>query len=413
MPPTSAPPSPTESWLSTAITRIEADFQRSADTHLIALPLPAFEACGIDLYRKDESTHSTGSLNPYRPSRRALLLAGLGASTGSHALPEKRPVFPRDFGSHPEFRTEWWYVTGHAKSGTREFGFQVTFFRSRVDATQGMTSKFAAKQLVFAHGAVTDVQGKKLLHDQRIAREGFDVALASTADTDVQIKDWSLKRTASGYVAQLSGNGFKISLTLKPTQPVMLQGIDGLSLKGPEGKNASYYYTEPQLQTEGLIAIGGLDMPVKGTAWLDHEWSQELLHPDVVGWDWVGMNLFDGGALTAFQLRDASGRPFWGGGSLRAPDGRYFAFTPNAAKFSPERTWKSALSQAVYPVAWTLRMPTAFYHVKAVIDNQELDSRNSTGAIYWEGLSDLFDGSGRHIGRGYLEMTGYAKPLKM
>ena len=352
-------------------------------------------------------------MNRFSSGRRALLLAGLAAGSNTHALPEKKPSFPRDFGSHPEFRTEWWYVTGHAKSGAREFGFQVTFFRSRVDVTQGMKSQFAAKQLIFAHGAVTDVQGKKLLHDQRIAREGFDIARASTTDTDVQIKDWSLKRTTDGYIAQLKGNGFKISLTLKPSQPLMLQGIDGLSLKGPEDKNASYYYTEPQLQTEGVISIGSVDMPVRGTAWLDHEWSQELLHPDVVGWDWVGMNLFDGGALTAFQLRDANARSFWGGGSLRAPDGRFFAFTPNAAKFSPQRTWKSPLSQATYPVEWILRMPTEFYTVKAVINNQELDSRASTGAIYWEGLSDLFDGGGRHIGRGYLEMTGYAKALRL
>lgn len=349
----------------------------------------------------------------FKPSRRALLLAGLGATTGSHALPEKKPVFPRDFGSHPEFRTEWWYVTGHAKSGTREFGFQVTFFRSRVEATQGMTSKFAAKQLIFAHAAVTDVQGKKLLHDQRIVREGFDVGGASTTDTDVQIKDWSLKRTPSGYVAQLSGKGFKISLILKPTQPVLLQGIDGLSLKGPDEKNASYYYSEPQLQTLGQISIGGVDMPITGTSWLDHEWSQELLHPDVVGWDWVGMNLFDGGALTAFQLRKANGRSFWGGGSLRSPSGRNSPFTPDTAKFTPERTWKSSLSGATYPVEWILRMPTEFFYVKAVINNQELDSRASTGAIYWEGLSDLYDGGGNHIGRGYLEMTGYAKALKI
>ena len=352
-------------------------------------------------------------MNSFQPSRRALLIAGLGASAASHALPELKPVFPRDFGSHPDFRTEWWYVTGHAKSGAREFGFQVTFFRSRVDGTQGMTSKFAAKQLIFAHGAVTDVQGKKLLHDQRIVREGFDVGRAGTADTDVQIKDWSLKRTAGGYVARLNGKGFKISLTLKPTQPVLLQGIEGLSLKGPDERNASYYYTEPQLQTQGVITLGGAEWPVQGTAWLDHEWSQELLHPDVVGWDWVGMNLFDGGALTAYQLRDANGRSFWGGGSLRASNGRHSPFTPDTAKFSAQRTWKSSLSGATYPVEWMLRMPTEQYFVRAVIPNQEMDSRASTGAIYWEGLSDLYSAGGTHIGRGYLEMTGYAKALKI
>ena len=349
--------------------------------------------------------------------RRALLLAGLAASTGAHALPEKKLIFPRDFGSHPELRTERWSVAGHAKSGDREFGFEVAFFRSRVDAAQGMKSKLAAKQLIFAQGAITDVQGKKLLQDQRVVREGVDIAIASTTDTDVRVKDWSLQRGANGYAVQLigsdQGNAFKLALSLKPAQKVLLQGVDGLSQKGPNDKNASYYYSEPQLKTEGVISVGGKNFDIQGMAWLDHEWSEEPMPPEVVGWDWIGMNLFDGGALTAFRLRDANGRSFWGGGSLRAPDGRSFPFTPNAAKFSVESTWKSPLSQAVYPVEWTVRMPTEFYTVKAVIHNQELDCRASSGAMYWEGLTDLLDGAGRHIGRGYMEMTGYVKALRL
>jgi predicted secreted hydrolase len=355
--------------------------------------------------------------HPPHFQRRALLLAGLAASSGVHALPEKKLTFPRDSGSHPEFRTERWTVAGHAKSGDREFGFQVTFFRSRVDATEGVKSKLAAKQMVFAQGAVTDVQGKKLLQDQRAAQGSVDIATASTADTDIQLKDWSLKHSANGYAVQWAGsdkgNAFKLALSLKPAQKVLLQGVDGLSQKGPEDKHASYYYSEPQLKTQGVISVGGKNLAIEGTAWLDHEWSEEPPHPDVVGWDWIGMNLFDGGALTVFRLRDAKGRSFWGGGSRRAPDGRSFPFTPNAAKFSVESTWKSPLTQAVYPVEWTVRMPTEFYTIKAVIYNQELDCRASGGAIYWAGLSDLFDGAGRHIGRGYLEMTGYAKALRL
>ena len=349
----------------------------------------------------------------FNPARRALVLAGLGTACNSYALPERALEFPRDFGSHPDFTTEWWYVTGYVKSGLREFGFQITFFRSRVDATKDMKSKFAAKQLVFAHAALTDVEGKKLRHDQRIARAGFDVVRAGTSDTDVQIKDWSLKRAGKGYRAQLNGEGFSLALNLTPTQAVLLQGIDGLSQKGPEEKNASYYYSEPQLATQGVISLNGTELPVRGTAWLDHEWSQELLHPDVVGWDWIGMNLLDGGALTAFQLRDAKGRAYWADGSLRGPEGRSFPFTPNGVKFRPQRVWKSPSSQATYPVEWLVTTPDNFYTVKAVINNQELDSRNSTGAIYWEGLSGLFDANGKLVGRGYLEMTGYAKPLKM
>ena len=360
---------------------------------------------------------------PVTLPRRALLLAGLG-SVGSvfdsHALPPKTLMFPRDHGSHPDFKTEWWYITGYATSGEREFGFQVTFFRSRLEATQGMTSKFAAKQLMFAHAAVTDVQGKKLLHDQRIVREGFDVAAVSATDTALKIGDWSLSRKGEQYLASVTsntaGNAFKLALNLVSTQALLLQGDKGLSRKGPDEQQASYYYSQPQLKVAGTISIGGKDFALKsnqGKAWLDHEWSQALLHPDAVGWDWVGINLFDGSALTAFQLRDKAGRAMWDGGSFRASTGQRFTFSRGEVVFSRQRSWKSVASQATYPVEWIVRTPADFYTVKAVIDNQELDSRLSTGAIYWEGLCNVSDSNGRLLGRGYLEMTGYANPLRI
>jgi predicted secreted hydrolase len=138
-------------------------------------------------------------------------------------------------------RTEWWYITGVVAGGTpaRDFGFQLTFFRSRVAATQGMASAFAAKQLMFAHAAVTDVTGKKLWHDQRLARAGFGVAQASETDTDIRLRDWSLRRDGNNYLAQASGAGFDFTLTLTETQPLLLQGDRGLSRKGPEPKQAS------------------------------------------------------------------------------------------------------------------------------------------------------------------------------
>jgi predicted secreted hydrolase len=149
---------------------------------------------------------------------------------------------------------------------------------------------------------------------------------------------------------------------------------------------------------------------VTGQAWLDHEWSEALLHPDAVGWDWIGMNLLDGSALTAFRLRSATGRTLWDGGSFRTRNaGGVYDLQPRARwMFSPQRFWKSPLSLASYPVEWIVRTPADFYTVRAVIDNQELDSRASTGAIYWEGLSELRDSNGRLVGHGYLEMTGYA-----
>ena len=346
--------------------------------------------------------------------RRTLMASALAAAwPGAMALPAKTLSFPRDHGAHPDLRTEWWYITGHAQSQGREFGFQVTFFRSRVDGTQGMASKFAARQLLFAHAAVTDVQGQKLWHDQRIAREGFDVALASTTDARIRLRDWSLERRADGYHAAIAAGEFSLQLRCAPTQPTLLQGQAGLSRKGPEEKQASYYYSEPQLAVTGRLALQGREWTVTGKAWLDHEWSEELLHPQAVGWDWIGMNLDDGSALTAFRLRRQDGGTVWDGGSFRSPRGGTYVFSPGEVVFSPQRRWTSPLSRASYPVEWMVRTPADFYTVKPRLDNQELDSRGSTGAIYWEGLSDLFDSNGRQVGRGYLEMTGYAQRLRL
>lgn len=345
--------------------------------------------------------------------RRALLLAMLSAPA-AWALPPRALQFPRDFGSHPELRTEWWYITGHAKSGTREFGFQLTFFRSRVDDTQSMRSAFAAKQLVFAHAAVTDLQGRQLLHDQRIARAGFGIAAAGEADTDVRLREWTLQRSTDGrYQARLPAGDFALSLDFTPTQPVLLQGSAGLSRKGPQPEQASYYYSEPQLATRGRLTVQGQGFDVEGTAWLDHEWSEALMHPEAVGWDWIGMNLDDGSALTAFHLRRADGSALWGGGSWRPRGGAVRSFEADTVHFEAERRWSSPRTRAAYPVQWRIDTPAGRFTVRALLDDQELDSRGSTGAVYWEGLSELLDEQGRRVGRGYLEMTGYAARLRL
>ena len=345
--------------------------------------------------------------------RHALLLPAAWPAFQASALPARSLSFPRDHGAHPDLRTEWWYITGQVRAGEREFGFQVTFFRTRVDAAQGLASQFAARQLVFAHAAVTDVAGRRLLHDQRIARQGFGVAEAQAQDTRVVLRDWSLLRTPSGYQARVQAEGFALDLLCAPTQPLLLQGSRGLSRKGPDEAQASYYYSQPQLAVSGRMLLAGQPQQVTGRAWLDHEWSEALLHPQAVGWDWIGMNLEDGGALTAFRLRRADGSTLWDGGSFRARGGEPTIFSRGETEFRAQRQWTSPLSQARYPVEWSVRTPAGEHTVRAVIDAQELDSRTSTGAIYWEGLSDLLDGQGRRVGRGYLEMTGYAQPLRL
>ncbi len=346
-------------------------------------------------------------------SRRAVVLAALASAPVAQALASRSLQFPRDFGSHPELRTEWWYITGHARSGVREFGFQVTFFRSRVDETQAMRSAFAAKQLIFAHAAVSDLEGRRLHHEQRIARAGFGIAQASPDETDVHLRDWSLRRSGGVYRAQAPAGAFSLDLRCAPTQPVLLHGNSVLSTKGPEPGQVSYYYSEPQLATQGRLLLQGRAFDVAGTAWLDHEWSEAPMHRDAVGWDWIGMNLADGSALMAFRLRRSDGSALWSGGSFRRAGGVPQGFDADQVVFEPVRRWQSPTSRATYPVEWSVHTPAGSFVVRALLDDQELDSRSSTGAIYWEGVSDLNDAQGRRVGRGYLEMTGYAAPLRI
>jgi predicted secreted hydrolase len=357
--------------------------------------------------------------------KRRHFLGVLATVPGVHAAPAgeaapRRLAFPADFGAHPEVRTEWWYLTGALQSGTREFGFQVTFFRSRTGVADDGSSRFAPVQLVFAHTALSDLQAGRLRHDQRIARAGFGIADAATGDTRISLRGWRLEREGpvhpGRYTTEVASDsaGFRLALQLVPTQPLLLQGVDGFSRKSPPpGEASSHYYSHPQLGVQGTLTLDGQALPVHGRAWLDHEWSQTLLHPEAVGWDWLGMNLDDGAALTAFRLRRADGSALHAGGSLRTADGRLRNFDAAEVRFTPLRHWQSPASQARYPVAWTVETPAGRHQVAALLDAQELDSRASTGAFYWEGLSELRDEAGRRLGRGYLEMTGYAGRLRL
>lgn len=369
------------------------------------------------------------------PWPRRRLLQALAAAGASPALAlalagdlVRRPlVFPRDHGSHPDTQTEWWYLTGWLQADGRLFGFQVTFFRSRVTAAQGLRSRLAARQLLFAHAAVTDVAARRLHHHQVTARwDGRDPApgadpvpaVAHTADTDVRIRDWSLRRISDGiYRARVPTGDFALDLTVTPTQPLLLQGEAGWSRKGPEPSQASYYYSQPQLRVTGRLVLNGELLPAEGRGWLDHEWSEALLHPEAVGWDWIGMNLDDGSSLTAFRLRRADGSALWAGGTFRSAAAAersvpVWSFGPAEVAFEPLRHWTSPRTAVRYPVDWRVRTPAGVFEVRAQVDDQELDSRPSTGAIYWEGLSELRTADGQILGRGYLELTGYGRAIR-
>lgn len=332
----------------------------------------------------------------------------------SEVTPGSPLAFPRDFGAHPDFRTEWWYVTGWLQTPDQKpLGFQITFFRLATEHDSANPSRFAPKQLIIAHAALSDSQVGKLLHDQKIAREGFGLAFAKQGNTDVGLDGWRFVRDADGrYRAHVAAREFTLELSFTASQPPMLQGDDGFSRKGPKPAQASYYYSEPQLQVAGTITRNGKPAAVTGSAWLDHEWSTTVLDPDAVGWDWVGANLDDGSALMAFQIRGKDGAKRWAHAALRDRFGHTTQFSQDQVRFVAQRTWRSPRTNASYPVAVRIETGELTWQLSPLQDDQELDSRQSIGSVYWEGAVTVTR-NGRPAGRAYLEMTGYFKPLKL
>jgi predicted secreted hydrolase len=332
----------------------------------------------------------------------------------AQVTPDKPITFPRDFGAHPDFRIEWWYATGWLETPDgKPLGFQITFFRFATEHDPINPSRFAPKQLIIAHAALSDPGVGKLLHDQKSAREGFGLAYAKEGNTDVKLDEWRLVRDADGrYQVSVPAREFTLSLSLTPSQAPMLQGENGFSRKGPKPDQASYYYSEPHLQVTGTVKRDGKPVTVTGSAWLDHEWSTSVLDPDAAGWDWIGANLDDGSALMAFRIRGKNGDKLWAHAALRDASGRITHFKPHEVQFTPTRSWRSPHTQASYPVETKLQTGDFVWHAIPLQDDQELDSRQSTGAVYWEGAVTIMR-DGKAAGRGYLEMTGYVKPLKL
>jgi predicted secreted hydrolase len=305
-------------------------------------------------------------------------------------VPGRRLVFPRDHGAHPDFRTEWWYVTGWLDG---PLGFQITFFRARPEEESNNPSSFNPRQILFAHAALADPKRGRLVHEERAARAGLSLAHAELDRTGVWIDDWRLEMQGDRYQARISARDFDFDFTFFASGKPLLQGNDGFSFKGHRPEEASYYYSRPQLHAVGSVSGRNLE----GTAWLDHEWSSAYLAPEAAGWDWCGINLFDGGSLMAFRMRDRAGKTH---------------YAPPGMSFEPLRFWKSPRTGVSYPVSVKVKKDALELRLEPLMDDQELDVRASSGAIYWEGAVRAF-AAGNEVGRGYLELTGYWKPMKL
>jgi predicted secreted hydrolase len=321
--------------------------------------------------------------------------------------------FPRDHGRHDDFQIEWWYFTGNLGSEHgREFGYQLTIFR-RPMLRESITrrSTWAFRDIYIAHFAISDVAGKRFRYDQRLSRGALGIAEASKDSLGVHLQNWSLReKDGTIYLSAIADFG-AIELALQNDFPPALHGEKGQAKKGVQPGQSSYYYSLPNLPTRGTLSVNKEELAVSGVSWMDHEFGSNQLAEEDIGWDWFALHLPDSVEVMLYLLRrrDGTFAPYAAGSIMRR--GRVVRHLASGDfHCQPTAWWTSSHSGARYPVEWKIKFDDYDLGIRAAFENQELDTRQSTGVVYWEGYVNI---NGEHNGRrisgmGYLEMTGYA-----
>lgn len=343
------------------------------------------------------------------------------------ALPGYQYRFPRDHGSHDEFRTEWWYYTGHLESAEgRRFGYELTFFRRAVpqDGHRPSRSRWAIRHVYLAHFAVTDVETGRFLYAEKISRAGLGKAGAEAGRLHVWTDRWVAEMGPAGRDQQplnahhlaASTEEFSIDLHLMPDKPPIIHGQGGVSRKGASRGQASHYYSVTRLITGGTLSLNGREFPVTGLSWMDHEFGSANLEDAVVGWDWFSVQLNDHTELMLYVLR-------WGDGAPDPASSGTFLSSSGGSRHLYGRDfhidvldhWVSEASGARYPSRWRITVAPLdiTLELRPLLADQELMTSKSTQITYWEGAVAVTGkrGRGAVTGQGYVELTGYAKPL--
>lgn len=321
--------------------------------------------------------------------------------------------FPKDHASHPSFKQEWWYFTGQLITAEkRRFGFQFTIFREAISPQRAQsTSNWSTNQLYLAHAALSDIENKRYLFDERFSRDALDLAGAQDSPFKVWLENWRVEEMTVDdkmFQVKLSADteNFSLDIDLKNTKPPVYHGKDGLSYKSHSGNSASYYYSYSHLDTHGKVIVDRQTFEVSGSAWFDHEWSTSALEPDQAGWDWFSLQLSNHQELMLFRLRHKENPQgdFYSGTFINE-DGSSRTLGPKDFKLEATRFWKSPKSGSTYPIAWRINIPSLGMEltVNTRMENQEFDS----SFRYWEGAVSIQDENSTITGQGYLEMTGY------
>jgi predicted secreted hydrolase len=347
------------------------------------------------------------------PSRLSQLL-GEGSNDGFESAINARDFkFPQDHGPHPNFRNEWWYLTGNLDDEKgRRFGFEVTFFRFALrPGAPKHDSNWRSNQVYIAHFAITDADRDRFFVAQKFSRDALGLAGAQADPFQVWVDDWRLSASTgdvTNWQLHAADDEIEINVSLLPLRAPVLQGIDGLSQKSDEKGNASYYYSITRWDTAGTLDIGSESFRVSGLSWLDREWSSSALSSQQQGWDWFSLQLTDGSDLMFYNIRRTDGsQDEHSAGTWISQSGETAVIDRSEIEIDVTNEWQNPDGDS-YPAGWTVRLPKKdlTLTIVPVIDDQEL----STTVRYWEGAVDVSgERSGRSVnGRGYVELTGYA-----
>ena len=349
-----------------------------------------------------------------------LILCWLTAASFTYqlALPGRKLSFPADHYSHPVFKTEWWYYTGHLETDTaKRYGYQVTFFRFGLRDRQNEIKEAPLfSELYMAHFALSDLTAKKFTFRERINRGYGDSAGAATDRFVVWNGDWKVNGDGTNHDIQVNDRGRQLRLVLRALKNPILHGQDGLSQKGEGVGRASYYYSLTRMQTDGELTVNGKTEKVRGLSWMDHEFGSNQLREDQVGWDWFSIQLDNGTELMLYLMRrkDSSIDPYSSGTLVRA-DGVTRKLSIKDFHIDVLDRWKSPTSRATYPMKWKVTIPAESIQLEILpaFTDQELITNRSTRVTYWEGAVAIRGTAAGEsvVGNGYVEMTGYAGKL--
>ena len=332
------------------------------------------------------------------------------------AIEKRKFIFPEDHGPHTGFRTEWWYFTGNLTStDNMKFGYQFTIFRTSLSSDKNFrTSEWSSNQIYMAHFTITDISNDKFYFDERFSRDGNELAGAKTIPFKVWLEDWQITESENRTAFDLPDMSVKtktdkaeINLILESTKPLVLQGDEGLSRKGSQPGNASYYYSYTNLKTSGKIIIEGKEFTVSGNSWMDREWSTRALSEDQKGWDWFALQLEDSTEIMYYQMRKNDGSPdTFSKGVIVNKTGETDHVKKEDVELTVTDYWKSPSGEK-YPAGWKLKIPSRNIdlNIKPAVSDQLLN----VTIKYWEG-SVKIDGTKNNskiTGRGYAELTGY------